>query len=295
MVTDSQGNGYVAGIFDGEGGVDLGGGKLDFVGGFFDAFVAKYDANGNYLWSKAFGSDVSDACNGVAVDPQGNVVVAGQFGGTINFGGDDLVSLGGSSFGVDTFVAKFSPGGEHLWSKRFGGTEDDLAVSVATDSQGNLVVAGTFWGTANFGGTDLTAAGTGLYADVFVAKYDANGEHLWSHAFGDPDSNESGSANVDGSGNVVLLGLFAGTIEFQGHSLHGAGSKDIFMAKCDEDGNHLWSHGYGGPGYEYGVATAFDGANNIVAGGQLLGSVDFGGGELDGESSPSIFVAKFRP
>ena len=58
--------------------------------------------------------------------------------------------------------------GEHLWSKRFGGTSIDTALSIAVDSGGNVLVTGWFDGTANFGGGDLTSAG---FYDIFVAKF----------------------------------------------------------------------------------------------------------------------------
>jgi hypothetical protein len=93
----------------------------------------------------------------------GNVLVAGRFEGTIDFGGGPLASLGVG----DVFVAKLDTDGGHLWSKRFGNASDEAAAGVATDSAGNVLVAGHFDGAIDFGGGPLNNAGGG---DVFVVK-----------------------------------------------------------------------------------------------------------------------------
>jgi hypothetical protein len=98
------------------------------------------------------------------VDGSGNVLVTGPFNGTVNFGGGGLTSAGGS----DIFVAKFSGAdGAHLWSKRFGGSSDDIGMSVAADGSGDALLTGSFSGLVDFGGEILTSAGQ---TDIFVLK-----------------------------------------------------------------------------------------------------------------------------
>ena len=89
------------------------------------------------------------------------VLVAGVFTGTVNLGGSPLVSAGG----MDIFVAKYSPSGAHIWSKRFGGTSTDYGYGVAIDGAGNVLSTGYFQNSADFGGGPLTSAGR---QDVFV-------------------------------------------------------------------------------------------------------------------------------
>src|SRR3990170_6282915 len=73
-------------------------------------------------------------------------------------------------------------GDSHLWSKRFGSTIDDYGYAVAVDGNGDVLLTGSFQGTVNFGGGNLTSAGL---EDIFVAKYSgADGAHLWSKRFG---------------------------------------------------------------------------------------------------------------
>ncbi len=283
VAVDGLGDVVVTGIFQGT--VDFGGGNLGSAGGN-DIFVAKYDASGAHLWSHRFGSTSSDQGNAVAVDGSGNVVVAGYFFGTVNFGGGNLVSAGI----YDIFVAKYDAGGAHLWSRRFGGTSDDYGYGVAVDGSGNVVVTGYFAGTVDFGGGNLVSAGG---ADIFVAKYDVSGAHLWSHHFGGTGFDYGYAVAVDGSGNVVVTGYFVGTANFGGGNLGSAGSWDIFVAKYNASGAHQWSQRFGGTGVDYGDAVALDGSGNVVVTGYFAGTVNFGGGDLMSAGSYDIFVAKY--
>ncbi len=145
--------------------VDFGGGLLAALGGS-DGWVAAYSAtSGAHVWSRRVGGMANDYAYGVAVSPDGTIVVTGAFEGTANFGGTSIVPTGGS--GSDVFVAKYTASGSHVWSRGMGGTGTDVAEDVAVSPAGNPIVAGYFYGTANFGGASVTSAGM---ADAFVTK-----------------------------------------------------------------------------------------------------------------------------
>jgi len=152
---------------------------------------------------RALGVAGSDSGYSVAIDGSGNVIVAGTFMGTADFGGGPLTSSGGTY--PDIFIAKYSAAGAHQWSKRIGGIGDEIPHGVAVDGSGNVVVTGSFTSTADFGGGSLTS--TGSY-DIFVAKYSSTGAHQWSKRFGDTTSDTGYSVAVDGSGNIVVTGSF---------------------------------------------------------------------------------------
>lgn len=119
-----------------------------------DAFVAKLDGrDGKPLWAKSWGDKREDIGAAVATDRFGNVAVTGMYWNTVDFGGGPLKSNGEK----DIFVVKLSPTGDHLWSKHFGGEQVDYARALMFDADSNLLVAGTFYLTANFGGVDLKA------------------------------------------------------------------------------------------------------------------------------------------
>ena len=281
---DGSGNVFVTGLFNGT--VDFGGGGLTSTLSSEDIFLAKYDAGGTHLWSQRFGDVEDDLGLSVSVDGSGNVFVTGRFAGTVNFGGGFLFAAG---FSDDIFLAKFDASGTHLWSQRFGDTSTDTGESVSVDGSGNVFVTGNFQKTVDFGGGNLISAGF----DIFLAKYDASGTHLWSKQFGDTLADTGLGVTVDGSGNVFVTGLFRGTVDFGGGPLTGAGPPDIFLAKYDAGGAHVWSKRFGATGADQGWSVSADGSGNVVATGRFVGTVDFGGGPLTSAGSEDIFLAKY--
>src|SRR4029434_11182450 len=99
------------------------------------------------LWAERFGSSGDDLGRAITVDSNGDVLITGNFQGTVDFGGGGLTRAGLN----DIFVAKFSGvDGAHIWSTRFGSTGDDFGNGIAVDGSGNVLVAGTFNGTVDF-------------------------------------------------------------------------------------------------------------------------------------------------
>jgi FlgD Ig-like domain len=280
LATDGSGNVIISGFYGGS--VDFGGGTLTSLAGA-NLFLAKFDASGNYIWSKSFGDTLYSSEDGmwVATDASDNVIVTAEFDGTIDFGGGALTSAGS----LDIAVAKFDAAGNHIWSKNFGDASFQIPQDVATDGFGNVVITGYFGGSADFGGGPLMSGGL----DMFVAELDSGGNHLWSKNFGGALGY---SVATDGLGNVVTTGLFNGTVDFGGGPLTEAGGGDIFVAKFDLNGNHLWSKTFGNADFQYCQSVATDGANNVVITASFPGTVDFGGGPLTSAGYDDIFVAK---
>jgi len=180
----------------------------------------------------------------------------------------------------------------HLWSQGFGGTGIDAGYSVAADDSGNVFMTGYFRGTVDFGGGDLVGAGE---RDIVVAKYSPTGAHLWSQRFGGLGVEEPRSVAVDPSGNVILTGKFEGTVDFGGGDLVATGFHDIFLAKYDPTGTHLWSQRFGGTGAAKAESVALDDSGNVFITGDFTETVDFGGGNRVSAGSNDIFVAKYSP
>ena len=285
VAVDVSGNVIVAGFFLGP--VDFGGGPLTSAGGY-DIFVAKFGPGGNHIWSRRFGNASDQFARSVAVDASGNVIVTGYFYGTVDFGCGVLTCAGLS----DVFVAEFGPGGDCIWSKRFGDVGDQAGYAVAADASGNAIVAGYFNGTIDFGGGALTSAGD---KDIFVAKFEPDGDHIRSERFGDASSQIALAVAVDVSGNVIVAGFFQGSVDFGGGALTSAGGEDIFVAKFGSDGAHVWSKRFGDASGQNPQGVTVDASGNVTITGYFMGTVNFGGGAITAGSSGDMFLAKFGP
>jgi hypothetical protein len=291
IATDIGGNVWVTGYIGkgtiGDVGVNFGGGALYSAGGY-DVFLVKYSATGQHVWSKRFGSTGTDVGMAVAADGSGNVIVAGTFEGSVDFGGGALTSAGMR----DIFVAKYSGTGQYLWSKRFGSSGDDVVNGVAVDSLGDVALSGKFQGSVGFGGTALTSAGGD---DAFLVKLSGSaGSQLWAKRFGSTSQDIATGVAVDGSGNVVVSGYYSGAVDFGGGALTSVGI-DVFVAKYNSAGTHLWSKRFGGMDTQIsdGVAMASTGA--VTVGGFFNVGIDFGTGNLTSAGAFDAFLASIGP
>jgi len=239
-------------------------------------FVSKYDSNGNLLFRNDYAPTLGGGARGVGVDGLGNIYLAGFYFGDIDFGGGTLSSVASLP---DIFLVKLDSNGNHVWSKSFGGPDPDECYAMDVDTAGNVLFTGFYTDTIDFGGGPLPATG----ADVYVVKYDAAGNHVWSQNFG-PSAFGYGIA-FDGSGNVLLTGS-ATAIDFGGGTLSGSGE---FVVKFTTAGAHVWSRRSGAT---VGQAIDADGAGNVLVTGHFSGGVDFGGGTLTSAGSSDIFVLK---
>lgn len=290
LATDSAGNVIVAGYYGGE--IDLGGGSLPVATPLAeDIFVAKLDPAGNHIWSKGCGGGSSRVWS-LTIDADDNVVFAGSFSDTADFGGEPLAA-GNLTNG---FLAKLDAYGNHIFSRRLQPIDGELnQPQVAVDAAGNIFFSVVFFGTLDLGGDPLFGFNQ---MDIALAKLDPLGNHLWSRRFGDPDQQIAYSLGVDDAGNVIMTGAFYGTIDFGGGPLTSTATQpffeeDGFMVKLDPSGNHLWSQRVGGyPDAQTVVAQAPAAAGDFVVVGAFGGELDFGGAPLTSTDWQDIFVAR---
>jgi hypothetical protein len=298
VVVDASGNTIVTGALKGS--ANFGGGVLTSAG-WGDVVLAKYTPAGMLLWSKRLGGTQDDRGYAVAIDPSADcdgaggtncIVVAGVFRLTGSFGGTPFVSAGKG----DIFVAKYSSVGTHLWSHGFGGVDEDAANGVAVDASGNVLVTGVFFDSASIGGAVLTSPNRD--PDMYVAKFSPTGAHLWSENFWNTGADTGRAIAVNSSGDVLVAGSFAGSINFGTGPKSSTGADDIFVAKLDgTDGSGVWANRYGGGASDSGYGIAIDSSGNVAvtgafstAGGE---SVSFGGTAWVANGL-DIFLAQFN-
>ena len=280
LAVDSDGNAAITGPFPG--GVDFGDG---FIQGDHDMFVAKFDTNGDLLWAGGYGDlSWSQSGSGVAIDGSGNVVVLGSFLGTLG----PLTATGDG--GTDIFLIKFSSlEGDILWAKRFGDAGDQTARAIAIDSSDSIVmVGGKTSGALNFGGSNLDG-------NIFLARFDANGNHNWSTGFNSSISGSASDVAVDSFGNAVLAGSFKGTVDIGGKVLTSTDGFSMYLVKYNWNIGVLWSEQYGSLDFLQFPSVAVDAVDEIVLAGTMSEAVDFGGGALPFGGLDDVFLAKFNP
>ena len=255
--------------------------------GLSDVFVAKYNDSGNLLWVKRAGGTANDYGQKVAIDKSGDVIVVGYFSESATFGSITLNSSGGT----DIFIAKYDgSSGNVSWAKRAGGTGYDYGYDIETDHQDNILVTGSFNGSATFDYATLNSAGS---SDVFLAKYNNSGNLIWVRQGGGNDYDYGNSVEPDRDDNIFITGRFNGSATFGSFTLTSSGSSDIFIVKYNSSGNVLWARRAGGSGVDYGNGVSTDATNSVIITGYFSGSATFGSINLNSSGSYDIFVAKY--
>lgn len=286
-------NGRIGVIANFAGTASLGGAPLTSnTGADADFYIAQFSTAGAHIWSKSFGSDVNDVGEDIAFDASGNCFITGLFQTDVNFGTGSLGSEGRDN----AFLTKFAPNGDVLWARDIGGTQFDAGVRLGVDPQGNVVVAGYFYYDVNFGGGDFITSNSDYY-DLFLAKYDTTGAHLWSRQINAERNSRIFGLDIGPTGNIAITGRHYGTINLGLGARAAAGAPgDAFLAL------------YGGSGapirqrftstVERTVtprAVAIDSLNKVIFVGDFLGpTIDLGGGALSNEGSRAMFIGAYQ-
>ena len=284
IASDDAGNAYMTGNVLGT--ISIGGQDLASTQNN-DIVVAKLDPNGNWLWATIAGGSGSDGGIDIALDEAGNAYVTGTFCGTATFGSHTLTATDVHNGNV--FVAKLDAEGNWLWAVQAGGSEFDTGLGIATDGEGNAYVTGIFSIAITFGNHSLVSSGSW---DIFVTKLDPNGNWLWATKAGGPKLDEGADIAIDGFGNTHVTGCFTETATFGDHTLTAMGTKDIFVAILDADGNWTWAERAGWTIHDKGYGIASDTAGNVYVTGYYTWKVAFGDHLLTSNGGCDVFVAK---
>ena len=209
---------YVTGVFDQTADFDPGPATYSLTApgfaGSANGYVCKLDANtGNFIWAVQLGDVQQDWCNNIETDPFGDILVTGEFTGTVDFDpGAAQYNL--TSQAWDIFVWKLSPQGNLIWAKQLGGAFYDWGNAIAVDDSGSVYTTGFFQDTADFdpgpGVFNLIAGG---YWEVYINKLTSNGDFAWAVAFNgstvlDLSVNQGWSVAVDNQYNIYTTGQF---------------------------------------------------------------------------------------
>jgi hypothetical protein len=258
-----------------------------------DIIVASYDTNGAYRWGFSAGGSGRDGGHGIKTGTDGSIILTGFFSGTANL--DPLGNNSGSVSsmgGWDIFLAKYDSNVKLKWVNSWGGSGNEQVRpgGIAVDRDNDIYLYGDFASTVDFdpgsGVANSTSKGLG---DIFLAKYDTNGNYIWATGFGGGELDGAHRIDVDSQGNLVITGWFRGTVDFdpspQGPCIltaksSGSGASDIFLAKYDNNGNYVWAYSFGdkvttADEWSLGTGVAIDSSDNVAATGRFYGGIDF--------------------
>jgi len=187
-----------------DGGYIMAGGTASFGAGNYDVYLIKTNVSGDTLWTKTYGGTNGEYGHTVQQTMDGGYIIAGQ---TQSFGAG----------GEDVYLIKTNASGDTLWTRTYGGTDNDEGWSVQQTTDGGYLVAG---GTVSFGNNE----------QVFLIKTNASGDTLWTTTFGGPfPSSDMGySVQQTTDGGYIVAGA---TNSF------GAGGYDVYLIKTDANGN----------------------------------------------------------
>lgn len=267
--------GYYYGTFTAPGGI-----SLPPNGNSTGKFVMRIGADGVPVWAKNTGGN---AYISLGTD---KFYMAGIFGGTYNFNGTIFTSSGPA----DLFLGAYDLNGEQLWVKQFGGTGSENMRSLAYNKNTNSIYwAGCYQNSMTMGSSNLTS--TGQY-DIFVSKFDANGNNIWAKSAGGANYDFANATAVDQQGNVYISGYCMETATFGNVNVISSGQGDAYVAKYNSNGDFQWVKIGGGGSQDVGMYLRVDNSSNIYFTGFFSNSAVFGNVNLNGNGSADYYYLK---
>ncbi len=239
--------------------------------GAADAFLRKYDVNGNEVWTRQFGTPSDDTVSGIALDGSG-VYVVGSFGdglrrydldGNVVWSkpGQAVRAIAADRSGVylagGYALRKFDANGNLAWTRPL---DSSSAVEAATVDASHLYLVG------------FTVVGS--ESDAYLRVYDLDGNLLSADTFGSLSIDIAWAVAADASG-VYVAGEAHGDLP----GLISAGEGDVFLRKYDLNGNQVWTRQFGTPYDDGADGVAVDASGVYVAGdtaGAILGQAHLG-------------------
>lgn len=242
----------------------------------------------NTAWGILGNSSVGS--NAITKDNSGNIYITGNFQGTAIFGSNHITTTGDN----DVYLAKYSSEGVLIWVKTAGSLAGDISLDCVIDGNGDIVITGYYFDSITFGTTRLTNSGS---SDVFIVKYDTNGNVIWAKSSGGTSLDISSAIEVDNLGNIYICGYFNNSITFDGIStftLISAGLQEGYLAKFDSNGITQWAKAISGSSNQIAKDILVSSTSIFVLG-EYENATNFGiSCALTSEvSNREIFVAKY--
>lgn len=274
LLTDSEANSYILGLFTNTLDGDPGSDDLIFDGqNMGTIFIQKISPQGELVWIKVLGEDGTGIINGnaMALDTNGNIYVTGLYSGTIDFNPDSLENNITSTGATDGFLIKIHSDGNFEWVKTITGTGYTSVYGLTLDNEQNPIVFGTFSETADFDmDTSVNNLSSSGNRDIFIQKVDPDANLIWvKQLYG--TSIEDALCIVAADQAIYITGAYHGTKDFDPgigvYELTSLGDMDIYLAKLTNNGHLVWAKSIGGIWGEYPTDLLVDSTGDIIMSG----------------------------
>ncbi len=201
LAIDSDGFIYLTGVLGG----DIDNEELNTV---HDAFITKYDSNGDKQWLKFLNGSQKGDASSVAIDSEDNIYFAGYTEGNV----DDQINNRRRGF-----ISKVNSEGARQWTRLTGNNVINLEI----DENDSIYSIGV-----------LDQDGS-----QFIAKYEKDGEQSWIQEINSDANIDARGLTINEEGYIFVSGSTDGNLDDQINN----GSEDIFISKYDSNGNKNWS------------------------------------------------------
>ncbi len=265
--------------------IDLGGGPLPRRGAF-DEFVASWAADGTYEWAVPLASTGNDTPLTVTAARDGTVVVGGDYGATIDFGGGARTNLGD----YDAFLVAYDRDATYLWDRVYGGPGTEECEHTLHPA-GGVLAACAFTSPVDFGGGTRMSAGSQA---TDLLELTSAGAYVSDSLILPVSGQAAGGRLVAGiSDRRVAAGYFTDRIDFGGgvRSTSRANVDDIFLVAYAPDGTYAWDHTYGGMQQDLFNEIVMAPTGEIFLAGDCQQSCDLGAGNRTVMSIGGFVVA----
>lgn len=292
--------------------------------GEYDAFIARYNANGTLAWAKRAGGVSTDYSYGVTSLSDNSVVMTGCFlSQTIVFAEDEPNEIVLWHYGDwDIFIAKYLPDGSFSWAKRAGSIEPDKGNAVTSLSDDSIVVSGSFMHVALFGEneeneTELGDSFNSFYTDIFIARYSQYGTLTWAREAGSYYHDDCPAISSNQDDLLLITGFYSYDDKIGEHSgpiTFGKGEEnEVTLTPSDTDGHHeiyfacyypdghvAWAKSAGSVIADVGYCSSSLSDNSWICSGYFQSVATFGPEEPDetvltSSGNKDIFLVRLKP
>mgnify|MGYP001396811969 FL=1 len=235
--------------------------------GFHDNWVILIDSKGDIIWEKSYGFSGHDHAYNIIKTKDGNLFFNGFLDVTASRGLGSTKKVGKSiKHGVGEFWChKIDLGGNILWRKYFGGTNNDRSYDSVETSDGDFLIVGS----SESNDIDISSP-KGSY-DIWVIKLSSNGDLLWERSYGGSKYETANSIMQSADKKIHILGS---TLSNDKNISFQMGSSDFWLLTIDSDGNLLSEQTFGGSNFDKGKKIEIDSKDNLWLTGYSR-SIDF--------------------